>query len=64
MTFVAEYGGKDYPITRDPTRDTIFAKRIDLYTHQTKNKKIGQITTTGKNVQGQEVNNVQVSEKQ
>lgn len=48
VTFVAEYDGKDYPITGDPTRDTIFAKRIDRYTHQTTNKKDGKITTTSR----------------
>ena len=81
VTFVAEYDGKDYPITGDPARDMIFAKRLSRYSHQTTNKKDGKITTTshreiskdgktltitttGKNPQGQEVNNVQVYEKQ
>ena len=50
VTFVAEYDGKDYPITGDPTRDTIFAKRIDRYTHQTTNKKDGKVTTTSRRV--------------
>ena len=50
VTFVAEYDGKDYPITGDPGRDAIFAKRIDLYTHQTTNKKNGKITTTARRV--------------
>jgi hypothetical protein len=43
---VAEYDGKDYPITRDPTRDVIFAERIDACTTRTTNKKNGKITTT------------------
>lgn len=46
VTFVAEYDGKDYPITGDPGRDTIFAERIDTYTTRTTNKKEGKITTT------------------
>ncbi len=45
VTFVAEYDGKDYPITGDPTRDAIFAERIDAYTTRTTNKKNGKITT-------------------
>ena len=50
VTFVAEYDGKDYPITGDAARDAIFAKRIDRYTHQTTNKKDGKITTTSRRV--------------
>ena len=45
VTFVADYDGKDYPITGDPTRDAIFAERIDAYTTRTTNKKNGKITT-------------------
>jgi hypothetical protein len=50
VTFVAEYDGKDYPITGDPSRDAIIAKRIDLYTHQTTSKKGGKIMTTSRRV--------------
>ena len=50
VTFVAEYDGKDYPITGDPSRDTIFCKRIDSHSHQTTNKKDGKITTTSRRV--------------
>jgi len=46
VTFVAEYDGKDYPITGDPGRDAIFAERIDAYTTHTTNRKDGKITTT------------------
>jgi hypothetical protein len=46
VTFVAEYNGKDYPVTGDRTRDAIFAERIDAYTTRTTNKKNGKITTT------------------
>ena len=45
VTFVADYDGKDYPINGDPTRDAIFAERIDAYTTRTTNKKNGKITT-------------------
>jgi hypothetical protein len=50
VTFVAEYDGKDYPITGDPSRDAISCKRIDSHSHQTTNKKDGKITTTSSRI--------------
>lgn len=44
VTFVAEYDGKEYPITGDPARDTIIAERVDLYTTRTTSKKDGKVT--------------------
>ena len=37
--------GKDYPITEDPTRDTVAMKKIDDYTLEETNKKDGKVTT-------------------
>src|SRR5262249_35205326 len=46
VTFTAEMDGKAYPVVGDPTRDAYSAKRIDLYTLETNNKKNGKITNT------------------
>lgn len=50
VTFVAEYDGKDYPVTGDPNRDAIFMKRIDAYATETTNRKDGKITTSSRRV--------------
>jgi hypothetical protein len=48
--FTAKYDGKDYPISGDPTRDTISYKRIDDYTFESVSKKAGKATVTTRNV--------------
>jgi hypothetical protein len=48
--FTAKYDGKDYPISGDPTRDSISYKRIDDYTFESVSKKAGKVTVTTRNV--------------
>jgi hypothetical protein len=47
--FTAKYDGKDYPISGDPTRDSISYKRIDDYTFESVSKKAGKVTVTTRN---------------
>ena len=44
--FTAKYDGKDYPVTGDPTNDTVAIKKVDDHTFELTDKKGGRVTTT------------------
>ena len=44
--FTANLDGKHYPVTNDPTRDTVALKRIDAYTWEGTNKKAGKANSS------------------
>jgi hypothetical protein len=48
--FTAKFDGKDYPVTGDPTRDTIAIKKTDEYHFTHTIKKDGKVTLTGHSV--------------
>ncbi|OFW37778.1 MAG: hypothetical protein A3J28_01915 [Acidobacteria bacterium RIFCSPLOWO2_12_FULL_60_22] len=50
ITYTAEYDGKDYPVTGDPSRDTVSMKRIDAYTVEGTSKKAGKVTVIFRHV--------------
>jgi hypothetical protein len=48
--FTAQFDGKDYPVTGDPTRDTIAIKKTDEYHFTHTIKKDGKVTLTGHSI--------------
>ena len=48
--YVANYDGKDYPVSGDPGRDTVALKRIDLYTLEYTNKRAGKVINSYREV--------------
>jgi len=48
VEYIANFDGKDYPLTGAPDSDTIALKRIDAYTLDVTLKKNGKVVFTGK----------------
>lgn len=50
IEYTAKYDGKDYPVTGDPTRDTVSLKHVDASTTEGTSKKAGKVASTFRRV--------------
>ncbi len=61
--YVANYDGKDYPVSGDPGRDTVALKKIDLYTLEYTNKRAGRVINSYREVIAPDLKSRSITQK-